>query len=77
MLLVLLSGGASALLSAPAPGLTQEDLAETTALLLAGGADIEAMNTVRKHLSAISGGRLAATLRMVCAAPRWISPNGV
>jgi len=59
VLLVLLSGGASALTSCPADGLTQEDLAATTKALLAGGADIAETNAVRKHLSAFSGGRLA------------------
>lgn len=56
----LLSGGASALLVAPAPGLTLEDKVATTRLLLASGADIAEVNTVRKHLSAVKGGRLAA-----------------
>lgn len=58
--LVLLSGGASALWAAPAPGL---DLAEKTALtrgLLKSGADIHEMNVVRRHLSRIKGGRLRA-----------------
>jgi len=58
-LVVLLSGGASALLACPAPGLSLADLAAATELLLAGGADIEETNAVRKHLSALSGGRLA------------------
>ncbi len=58
-LVVLLSGGASSLLAAPAAGLSQDDLARTTALLLAAGCDIDALNAVRKHLSAVSGGRLA------------------
>jgi len=56
---LLLSGGASSLLSCPAAGLTQGDFAATTHVLLEVGADIEALNTVRKHLSAVSGGRLA------------------
>jgi hydroxypyruvate reductase len=59
-LLVLLSGGASALLEAPAPGLSLDDLRDTTSALLASGAPIAALNTVRKHLSAVKGGRLAA-----------------
>ncbi len=58
-LVVLLSGGASSLLAAPAPGLSQDDLARTTALLLAAGCDIDGLNAVRKHLSSVSGGRLA------------------
>ena len=56
----LLSGGASAMLAAPAPGVTLDDKRETTALLLRGGASIAELNAVRKHLSAIKGGRLAA-----------------
>ncbi len=56
---VLISGGGSALLSAPAPGISPEDNAEATRLLLACGATIHEINTVRKHLSAIKGGFLA------------------
>ena len=56
---LLLSGGASSLLACPAPGLLMRDFAITTAALLEGGADIGSLNTVRKHLSAVSGGRLA------------------
>ena len=56
---VLLSGGASALLSRPLPGLSLEDLAATTRALLAAGATIEELNAVRKHLGAVGGGRLA------------------
>jgi glycerate-2-kinase len=58
-LVVLLSGGASALLTAPLPGLAQEDLRRTTRALLLAGAPIRELNTVRKHLTAVSGGRLA------------------
>jgi glycerate 2-kinase len=60
LLLVLISGGASSLLSLPAPGVTMAQLKGLTARLLKSGADIREMNTVRKHLSAIGGGRLAA-----------------
>ena len=60
LLVVLLSGGASALMAVPAPGLTLAHKQDVTARLLARGADITALNTVRKHLSAIKGGRLAA-----------------
>ncbi len=56
---VLISGGGSALLSAPAQGLSLGDKAEVTRLLLACGATIHEINTVRKHLSAIKGGFLA------------------
>lgn len=59
-LLVLLSGGASALMAAPADGLSLEDKRRTTAQLLRAGADIHALNTVRKHLSAIKGGWLVS-----------------
>jgi hydroxypyruvate reductase len=60
LLLVCLSGGASAMLSAPAPGLTLADKAATTKHLLQAGLDIGALNGVRRHLSAIKGGQLAA-----------------
>jgi len=66
--LVLLSGGASALMAVPADGLTLDDKRRTTDQLLRAGADIHALNTVRKHLSAIKGGRLAARARGVCRA---------
>ena len=58
-LLVLLSGGASALMAVPAEGLSLDDKRAATAQLLRAGADIHALNTVRKHLSAIKGGWLA------------------
>jgi glycerate-2-kinase len=63
VLLVLLSGGASSLLSAPVSGLDVEDLARTNEALLASGAPIDAVNCVRKHLSLLSGGRLAKRAR--------------
>ncbi len=59
LFLVLISGGGSALIPAPAPGLDLESKIKTTAALLACGADINQMNTVRKHLSSIKGGLLA------------------
>jgi hydroxypyruvate reductase len=59
LVLVLLSGGASALLPAPAPGLTLEDLQVTTDLLLRAGATIVELNAVRKHLSQLKGGQIA------------------
>jgi hydroxypyruvate reductase len=67
-LLVLLSGGASALLAAPAGDLTLDDKAHTTSALLRSGADIVALNTVRKHLSAVKGGWLAASTKATCRA---------
>ncbi|MEA3002582.1 MAG: glycerate 2-kinase [Sphingomonadales bacterium] len=58
-LLVLLSGGGSALLAAPTAGVTLADKQATTRLLLRSGATIAEINSVRKHLSRIKGGRLA------------------
>jgi hydroxypyruvate reductase len=60
-LVVLLSGGASAMLAAPVAGVGLGDKRETTARLLQAGAGIDALNTVRKHLSRIKGGWLGAT----------------
>ncbi len=60
LVLVLLSGGASANWIAPAPGVSLDDKRALTRALLASGADIREINTVRKHLSRIKGGRLAA-----------------
>jgi len=55
-LLALVSGGASAAIELPAPGLTLEDLAATQAVLLRGGVAIDGVNAVRKHLSRLKGG---------------------
>ena len=63
LLLVLVSGGGSSLLSLPADGIAMADLKQVTKQLLHSGAPIQAMNTVRKHLSQIQGGRLAAASR--------------
>ena len=60
LVLCLISGGGSALLTLPAPGLSLEDKQAVNRALLRSGAPIGAMNVVRKHLSAIKGGRLAA-----------------
>jgi glycerate-2-kinase len=62
-LIVLLSGGASALLTTPQPGLRLAELRETTDLLLRAGAAIHELNCVRKHLTRVSGGRLAIATR--------------
>lgn len=60
LLVLLLSGGASSLMALPADGVPLEDKRGAVRLLLAAGADIGELNTVRKHLSALKGGRLAA-----------------
>ncbi|MFN8925567.1 MAG: glycerate kinase, partial [Rhodospirillales bacterium] len=60
LMVALISGGGSALLSLPAPGLTLADKQALNRALLRSGAAIGEMNCVRKHLSAIKGGRLAA-----------------
>jgi hydroxypyruvate reductase len=60
LVLCLISGGASALLAIPGEGLTLADKQAINKLLLKSGANIAEMNCVRKHLSAIKGGRLAA-----------------
>lgn len=59
LVLALMSGGGSSLLALPAPGLTLEDKQAVTRALLNSGAGIGEINCVRKHLSAIKGGRLA------------------
>jgi len=67
LVLCVISGGGSALLVAPAKGVTLEDKQEVTRLLLACGADIHEINTVRKHLSRAKGGWLAR-----CAHPATV-----
>src|SRR5262245_25284069 len=59
LVLCLISGGGSSLLSLPAPGVSLEDKQTVTRALLKSGAPIAEFNCVRKHLSAIKGGRLA------------------
>jgi hydroxypyruvate reductase/glycerate 2-kinase len=59
----LLSGGGSALLPAPPPGVSIEDERKLTRMMHASGATIDEMNAVRKHLSRIKGGQLAQTFR--------------
>lgn len=62
-LLLLLSGGASALVAGVPDGLTLDDKRRTIELMMHAGADIGALNTVRKHLSSVKGGHLAALCR--------------
>ena len=59
-LLILLSGGASALMASPIAGISLADKIDATRLMMTSGADIHALNTVRRHLSKVKGGRLAA-----------------
>jgi glycerate 2-kinase len=69
LVICLFSGGASALMPFPAPPITLAEKQETTRLLLACGASIGEINSVRKHLSGIKGGqlaRLAAPARVLC-----------
>ena len=69
LVIALVSGGGSALLSVPAAGLSFEDKQQINRALLSSGASIDEMNCVRKHLSAIKGGRLAAA----CAPARVLT----
>src|SRR5690606_9772942 len=63
LLLVLVSGGGSSLLSLPVDAVPRADLEAVTRALLKSGAPIQEMNVVRKHLSKIQGGRLAQATR--------------
>jgi glycerate 2-kinase len=62
LVICLISGGGSSLMASPAAGISLRDLQVTTRLLLRSGADIVEMNAVRKHVSAVAGGRLAEKL---------------
>ncbi|MGX1305342.1 glycerate 2-kinase [Amorphus suaedae] len=63
LVVALISGGGSALLAGPPPGVTLEDMQTLARLLLRSGAPISDMNTVRKHVSTVAGGRLALAAR--------------
>ena len=73
LVLCLISGGGSSLLTLPCEGLTLEDKQRINRQLLDSGANILEMNTVRKHLSAIKGGRLAAACGLACVVTLTIS----
>jgi hydroxypyruvate reductase len=73
LLLCLISGGGSALMALPAPGLTLDDKKAVTKALLRCGAPIDEINAVRKHLSAIKGGRLAAAAAPACVVTLMVS----
>ena len=63
LVLALISGGGSALLALPAPGILLEEKQQLNRALLRSGASISEINCVRKHLSAIKGGRLGLACR--------------
>lgn len=69
LVIALISGGASALMVAPLDGLTLQDKIDLNRALLASGAAIAEMNTLRRHLSRVKGGRLAAA----CAPARVVA----
>ena len=69
LVIALISGGGSALLAAPAPGVTLDDKRLLSAALLRSGATISEMNCVRRHLSSLKGGRLGA----LCAPARVVA----
>lgn len=73
LVIVVLSGGGSALLEALPDGISLDDLQAMTALLLASGATITELNTVRKHLSRIKGGQLARALTPACVSTLVLS----
>ena len=73
LVLFLLSGGGSAVLELPIAGLTLDDLTAVLVLMLRAGVPIDEMNAVRRHLSAIKGGRLAAACRSPMMATLLIS----
>jgi glycerate-2-kinase len=73
LVVALFSGGGSALLEYPVEGVSIEDIAETSILLMRAGADIFELNTVRKHLSKIKGGWLARHLQPAACLTLMIS----
>jgi len=81
LLICVISGGASALMPLPAPGITLAKKKSITKRLLASGATIHEINTIRKHLSAIKGGHLAAlaapatVIALILLSPRLIDAS--
>src|SRR5437879_13443196 len=73
LVIVLVSGGGSALMPLPVEGIKLGDEAKITSLLIRSGAGIEEINTVRKHLSQVRGGRLAESLSQATVWPLHIS----
>ena len=73
LVLALISGGGSSLFALPAPGVTLEDKQAVTRALLRSGAPISEINCVRKHLSAVKGGRLAIAAQPASVASLIIS----
>jgi hydroxypyruvate reductase len=73
LLILLVSGGGSALCTMPAPGITIDDLRQMNEILLKCGAGIDEINTVRKHLSQIKGGQLARLVHPATIAALLIS----
>ncbi len=66
LVIVLISGGGSALFTSPLGAISLDDLQTMTSLLLRSGADIQEINTLRKHVDGVKGGRLAALLSPAC-----------
>jgi glycerate 2-kinase len=71
VVICLISGGASSMLSLPPKGISLKDKRKTTLLLLESGADIREINTVRKHISEVKGGKLAS-----CFFPAKVDKSG-
>ncbi len=71
--LAVISGGGSALMEKPIPPVTLDDLKKTSKLLLSSGASIDEINCVRKHLSLLKGGRLAAIAYPACVYGFYVS----
>lgn len=73
LVLVVISGGGSALFTDPVPGISLDDLQKLTQILLNSSADIDEINTLRKHLDQVKGGQLAIRLQPACVATLILS----